>query len=158
MFKILAVLGIVSAGGLRSVADADVREPKALVVMLDGMRADTVDNGFAPNIKRLADGHWQPGYHGAWSLSASALRDGTTESAPNHVGIATGMTVKKSGIDWNPDLIHKGTETGKLPTWLAHLVKARCDLKTLHIFSWYGDLRLSPDYGVQFIFDRDKAR
>ena len=27
----------------------------------------------------------------------------------------------------------------------------------LHIFSWYGDLRLSPDYGVQFIFDRDKS-
>ena len=131
--------------------------PKALVVMLDGMRADTVDNGFAPNIKRLADGKWQPGYRGAWSLCASTLRDATTESAPNHVGIATGMTAKKSGIDWNPDLVHRGTETGKLPTWLARLVRARRDLKALHIFSWAGDLRLSPDYGVQFIFDRDKA-
>ena len=79
--------------------------PKALVVMLDGMRADTVDNGFAPNIKRLADGQWQPGYRGAWSLCASTLRDGTTESAPNHVAIATGTTVKKTGIDSNYDLI-----------------------------------------------------
>jgi hypothetical protein len=131
--------------------------PKALVVMLDGMRADTVDNGFAPNIRRLADGKWQRGYRGAWSLSASTLRDGTTESAPNHVGIATGMTVKKTGIDWNPDLVYKGTETGKLPTWLTRLVRAQGDLKALHIFSWSGDLRLSPDYGVQFIFDRDKA-
>ena len=149
-FCFIAVFALVlGAGGATA--------PKALVVMIDGMRADTVDNGFAPNIKRLADGQWQSGYRGAWSLSASALRDGTTESAPNHVGIATGMTVKKTGIDWNPDLLFKGTETGKQPTWLARLVKARSGTKALHIFSWYGDLRLSPDYGVQFIFDRDKA-
>jgi len=75
--------------------------------MLDGMRADTVDNGFAPNIKRLADGKWQPGYRGAWSLCASTLRDGTTESAPNHVGIATGMTVKKCTISTKPVLPEK---------------------------------------------------
>ena len=131
--------------------------PKALVVMLDGMRADTVDNGFAPNIRRLADGQWQPGYRGAWSLCASTLRDGTTESAPNHVAIATGTTVKKTGIDSNYDLISKGITTGKAPTWLARLAKARPGLKPLHIFSWYGDLRISPDNGVQFIFDRDKA-
>ena len=54
------------------------RVPKALVIMLDGMRADTVDNGLAPNIKALADGKWQPCYHGAWSLSANTLRDGTS--------------------------------------------------------------------------------
>ena len=131
--------------------------PKALVIMLDGMRADTVDNGLAPNIKALADGKWQPGYHGAWSLSANTLRDGTTESAPNHVGIATGMTTKKTGVDDNGDLAFKGTTTEKLPTWLARLAKERPGLKPLHIFAWYGDLRLSPDYGVQFIFDRDKA-
>ena len=146
---IAAIASAMGAGGASA--------PKALVVMLDGMRADTVDNGFAPNIKRLADGQWQPGYRGAWSLGASTLRDGSTESAPNHVGIATGMTVKKSGINWNSDLVYKCTETAKLPTWLARLVKVRRDLKALHIFSWYGDLRLSPDYGVQFIFDRDKS-
>ncbi len=133
------------------------RVPKALVIMLDGMRADTVDNGLAPNIKALAEGKWQPGYNGAWSLSANTLRDGTTESAPNHVAIATGMTTKKTGIDDNGDLIRKGTTTAKLPTWLARLAQERRGLKPLHIFAWYGDLRLSPDYGVQFIFDRDKA-
>ena len=131
--------------------------PKALVIMLDGMRADTVDNGLAPNLRALADGKWQPGYHGAWSFCANTLRDGTTESAPNHVAIATGMTVKKTGIDDNGDLVRRGTTTEKLPTWLALLAKERRGLKLLHIFAWYGDLRLSPDYGVQFIFDRDKA-
>ena len=77
----------------------DQLTPKAIVIMLDGMRADTIDNGLAPNIKSLADGKWQPGYQGAWSLGANTLRDGTTESAPNHVAIATGKTVKKTGSD-----------------------------------------------------------
>ena len=80
-------------------AEAASPTPKAFVVMLDGVRADVIDNGLAPNLKSLADGRWQPGYGGAWSLSASTLRDGTTESAPNHIAIATGMTAKKSGID-----------------------------------------------------------
>lgn len=135
----------------------DQLTPKAIVIMLDGMRADTIDNGLAPNIKSLADGKWQPGYQGAWSLGANTLRDGTTESAPNHVAIATGKTVKKTGIDDNGDLVRHGTTTEKLPTWLGLLAKERRGLKLLHIFAWYGDLRLSPDYGVQFIFDRDKA-
>ena len=130
-------------------------KPKALVIMFDGWRADTVSNGLTPNIKALADGKWQPGYKAAWSLSASTIRDGTTESAPNHVAIATGMTVKKTKIKWNPDLISRGTNAKYLPTWLVRLTKARKDLTALHIFRWYGDLRLSPDYGVQFIFDRD---
>ncbi|MBQ9429915.1 MAG: alkaline phosphatase family protein [Kiritimatiellae bacterium] len=133
------------------------KRPKALVVMLDGWRADTVSNGLTPNIKALADGKWQPGYKGAWSLSASTVRDGTTESAPNHVAIATGMTAGKTKIMWNPDLISRGTSANHLPTWLVRLTKARKDLKALHIFRWYADLRLSPDYGVQFIFDRDDA-
>ena len=135
----------------------DKLTPKVLVVMLDGLRADVVDNGLAPNMRRLADGTWRSGYHGAWTLGANTLRDGTTESAPNHVGIATGMTTTKSGIDCNADLIRRGTETAKLPTWLARLAKERRGLRALHIFGWYADLRLSPDYGVQIIFDRDKA-
>ena len=69
----------------------DKLTPKVLVVMLDGLRADVVDNGLAPNMRRLADGTWRSGYHGAWTQCANTLRDGTTESAPNHVGIATGM-------------------------------------------------------------------
>lgn len=141
----------------RAAAGGEPSAPKALVVMIDGMRADTVDNGLATNIAALAGGRWSPGYRGAWTPCAGTLRDGSTESAPNHVAIATGMTTAKSGIAWNIDLIQRGTNTDKLPTWLARLAKERPDLRPLHIFSWYGDLRLSPDYGVPFIFDRDKA-
>ena len=152
----LAVLALAMGAMLPTTAHAESPlKPKALVIMFDGWRADTVSNGLTPNIKALADGKWQPGYKAAWSLSASTIRDGTTESAPNHVAIATGMTVKKTKIKWNPDLISRGTNAKYLPTWLVRLTKARKDLTALHIFRWYGDLRLSPDYGVQFIFDRD---
>ena len=131
--------------------------PKALVIMLDGLRGDAVENLGMANLQRLMAGKWQDGYKCAWSLGASTVRDGTTESAPNHVAIATGMTVKKTGISWNPDLLSRGTRSNKLPTWLARLARARPGSRPLHIFAWYGDLRMSPDYGVKFIFDRDEA-
>lgn len=156
--RVRAILAVCAALCLRSLAfGGDVRAPKALVVMIDGLRADVLDNGLATNIVSLATGRWHPEYCGAWTPCAGTLRDGSTESAPNHVAIATGMTTAKSGIAWNIDLIKRGTNTDKLPTWLARLAKERRELKALHIFAWYADLRLSPDYGVQFVFDRDRA-
>ena len=97
-------------------------QPKALIIMIDGMRADVYENVPMPNLEKLRASKWQPGYQGAWSLYANTLRDGTTESAPNHVAIATGMTVKKTGVDDNGDLVRRGTTTEKLPTW-RHLAK-----------------------------------
>ena len=132
-------------------------KPKALVIMLDGLRADAVENLEMPTLRRLIDGKWQPGYKCAWSLAANTIRDGSTESAPNHVAIATGMTVKKTGIVCNVDLVRRGTNSGKMPTWLARLAKARPGIKALHIFSWDGDLRISPDNSVKFIFAKDGA-
>ena len=41
---------------------AERRVPKALVVMLDGCRADAVENATAPNLQKLMAGQWQPGY------------------------------------------------------------------------------------------------
>ena len=131
------------------------RAPKALVIMLDGQRGDTLDNGLAPNLRRLADGQWQPGYNCAWSLWAGTIRDGTTESSPNHVAIATGMTVAKSHIDWNPDLIAHPTDEAKLPTWLTRLVRKRAGTKALFITAWKTDLHISPSYDVKIIMDRE---
>ena len=47
--------------------------PKALVVMLDGFRADAVENACAPNMQRLVAGKWQPGYGCAWSFTAKTV-------------------------------------------------------------------------------------
>ena len=153
MAAMVAAAGVAFTLAAAAHAGGECR-PKALVIMLDGLRGDAVENLEMPHLQRLIAGKWQPGYKCAWSLGANTVRDGSTESAPNHVAIATGMTVKKTGISWNPDLLSRGT---RLPTWLARLAKARPGTRPLHIFSWYGDLRMSPDYGVKFIFDRDDA-
>ena len=136
--------------------------PKALVVMLDGLRADVVENGDMPVVRSLMEGTWQPGYGAAWSLAGSTIRDAITESAPNHVSIATGVSAARHGIGSNADLLHGrntyGGVAGKpCPSWLSHLVRARPGTKALFVFSWYGDLTLSPDYDVPFLYDRDDA-
>ena len=59
-------------------------KPKALVIMLDGMRADSIENVYTPNLRMLRDGKWQPGYKCAWSLSAHTIYDAITVSGPNH--------------------------------------------------------------------------
>ena len=41
---------------------ASAARPMALVIMLDGCRADAVENATAPNLQKLMAGQWQPGY------------------------------------------------------------------------------------------------
>lgn len=136
--------------------------PKALVIMVDGLRADAVENGDMPRVRSLMAGTWQPGYGASWSLDGSTVRDAMTESAPNHVSIATGLTAARHGIRCNADLLlgrhtYGGVAGKPAPSWVSRLVRARPGAKALFVFSWYGDLTLSPDYDVPFLYDRDAA-
>ena len=90
MKKMMIVVAGVAAT-LAFVASA-APKPKALVVMLDGCRADALENATAPNIRMIAEGRWQPGYRAAWTRTACTILDGPTHSAPNHAAIATGVT------------------------------------------------------------------
>ncbi len=146
----------VQAASPAAEAETAARAPMTLVIMLDGQRGDTLDNGLTPNLRRLADGKWQPGYNGAWTLWAGTIRDGTTESSPNHVAIATGMTVAKSHIDWNPDLVAHPTDEAKLPTWLTRLVRKRSGARALFLTAWKTDLHISPSHDVKIIMDREE--
>ena len=49
---LFAAVAAVSAGALAG----EALKPKALVIMLDGMRADAVENAVAPNLQMLRDG------------------------------------------------------------------------------------------------------
>ena len=154
---LLAAMAL-GAGAALSAAPA----PKALVVMVDGLRADAVLNGGMPRVRSLMDGSWCPGYGSLWSLSGSTIRDAMTESAPNHVSIATGLSAARHGIQNNADLLHGrhtygGVAGRQAQTWLSRLAAARPGTKPLFVFSWYGDLTLSPDYRVPFLYDRDGA-
>ena len=73
-------------------------QPKALIIMIDGLRADAFDNIPMPNLEKLRAGKWQPGYNGAFSATAWDLDDARPNSAPNHAAIATGVTAVKHRI------------------------------------------------------------
>ena len=154
---------IVAEGGSSSRGGGDTAAaPKALVVMVDGLRADVVANGKMPRLRALMEGTWQPDYGCAWSLSGGTIQDAMTESAPNHVSIATGLTATHHGIGSNADLLcgrhtYGGVAGKPAPSWLSRLAAARPGTKPLFIFSWYGDLTLSPDYKVPFLYDRDET-
>ena len=48
--------GVLMACAMTAGADT-VRTPKALVIMLDGMRADSIENVYTPNLRMLRDGY-----------------------------------------------------------------------------------------------------
>ena len=61
-----------SALCIAAAAEPPPRTPKALVIMLDGLRADAVENvAGAANLRMLRDGAWRPEYGCAWSLAAT---------------------------------------------------------------------------------------
>ena len=129
------------------VAVAAPRHPKALVIMLDGLRADAVENADAANLRMLRDGEWQPGYQCAWSLTANTIFDARTVSGPNHVSIATGVTFAKHGV---PDNGKDTCDYKKWPSWLVRLVDAKPEMKTLFMYCWDWDRTLCRDPRVRF--------
>ena len=113
-FKILKVrrFALVAAAVCASAftpAWADgAKRPMALVVMVDGMRADAVESGDMPNLERLRAGKWRPGYKAAWSVTGQIAPGSAPSSAPNHVSIATGFGPADHGVTAN-NVLEGGT-------------------------------------------------
>lgn len=124
------------AGGILFGSDFSLQAgtPKALVIMLDGTRADVVDAAATPNLHKLIAGQWQPGYHGAYADNARSLSDARPNSAPNHTAIATGVTAAKhkvfnNGQTPNGDYQH-------YPIFLEYLQRVQPELSTAFFYSW----------------------
>ena len=60
------------------------KKPKALMVMMDGLRGDAVENAPMPNLLALREGRWRSGYKGFSTLTAHTLYDARPSSAANH--------------------------------------------------------------------------
>lgn len=132
---------------LAGAGEAGEMRKKALVVMLDGFRADAVENAYATNLRMLRDGKWQPGYKCAWSLTANTIFDARTVSGPNHVSIATGVTAAKHTV---PDNGKDTCDYKKWPSWLVRLADARPETKALFLYCWDWDRTLCRDPRVRF--------
>ena len=125
------------------------RRPMALVIMTDGLRADTVESGRMPNLEKLRAGKWMPGYKSAWTLAGQVSPGSIPSSAPNHVSIATGYGVPTHGLTSNAQL-EAGVFTAK-PTWLKRIVDAKPGATALFVYSWWPDANLYPAEGVEFM-------
>ena len=146
MSAAIAAAIFVATAPAPSFAD-EARRPMSLMIMVDGLRADAVENAPMTNLMRLRDGRWQEGYRGLSSLTGHTLYDARPSSAANHAAIATGVTAAKTKILKNGDT--PNGNFAKWPSWLARLVDAQPDKKALYAYSWKGDIQLSPHPKVQ---------
>lgn len=152
--KLDAVILAAAFAAGAAMADDAARTPKALVVMLDGCRADVLENAAAPNLRMLMEGRWQPGYRCAWSLAANTILDAPTISGPNHLSIATGVSGAKTGQRGNEP---NKCDHAKWPSWLSRLVAAQPGRRALFMYSWKWDESISPDPKVKFVLGADAA-
>ena len=129
---------------------ADAKRPMALMIMVDGMRADAVETQYMPNLAKLRNGEWQAGYKAAWSMDAQIAPGSIPSSAPNHVSIATGVSPSKHKVTKNGETASKG-DFANYPTWLKRVVDADSSKKALFIYkTWEDDNALGPDAKVTF--------
>lgn len=69
-----------------------VREPRVLIITVDGLRPDVLLRADAPNIRRLMAS-------GSFTMWAQTVPECYT--LPAHVSILTGVSPQKHGIEWN---------------------------------------------------------
>ena len=114
---------------------------KALVYMIDGMRADMMETLNAPIWQSLKDNKWVDSYKSAWSIDASNEPNLPTNSAPNHTAIATGRLVKDHKVTDNGTFDKYDREAA--PSFL-HIINVKKKASTAFAFSWTPDKVLIP--------------
>ncbi|MBR5161889.1 MAG: alkaline phosphatase family protein, partial [Thermoguttaceae bacterium] len=122
-------------------------EKKALLIMLDGQRADALYSAPTPNYDSLRNGTWAEGYKGAYSFQAHTNLDSAPSSATNHVAIATGVTATKNDVYKNGQTF-KG-KYDQYPTWMQRLRKADPNLVTVWLYNWSEDGQIPADATYQ---------
>ena len=136
-----------------SLASTAARKPKALLIMLDGARADALAAARMPAVSSLRDGSWATGYSGAWSLFGQNVPDARPSSAANHTAIFTAVNAAKSRVFNNGQT--KDGDYAHWPTWLKRVTDAVPGTKGLFIFSWGEGKQYPSSPNVRFIHDSD---
>jgi arylsulfatase A-like enzyme len=101
-----------------------VARPYALVIGVDGVRADALVAADTPNLDRIRDA-------GAWSMSAQTQQEAATNSGPGWASILTGVDADKHNI-WENDQYD-----GQDPDYPSFLWRARdAGLRTMTSINW----------------------
>ncbi|MCY4046369.1 MAG: alkaline phosphatase family protein [Cellvibrionales bacterium] len=125
----------------------------SLVIAIDGLRGDGIESTATPHLDQLINGTWAEGYKGAFAHYAQTMTDAAPNSGPNHVGIMTGVTAKKSKVTNNSN-VHGG-DYATYPHYLKRLEEANPKLKTAYLVTWGTDLQIPSHADV--IVDADDA-
>ena len=128
-------------------ACVEAGEKKALLIMLDGLRADAAYSAATPVLDSLRDGSWAKNYQGAWTFQAHSIQDSAPNSATNHVAIATGVTATKHGVFENGNTA-KGNYA-EYPTWLSRLRKKQPEIVTAWLHNWSENTAIPTDADFQ---------
>ncbi len=125
--------------------------PKAIMFMLDGMRADAIEAVDMPNVNKLRFGTWQPGYKGCWTVTGQSVPDAAPNSAPNHVSLATGVTASRHRVTVNGQTA--AGDYASCPTWLKRV--ADTGKTATFAYTWSEDGDLGPTPNVTFLGGSD---
>ena len=135
-------LAVQASAPTATFGDTTPRRPMALMIMIDGLRADAVETAYMPNIARLRNGEWQTGYGAAWSLDAQIVSGAAPAAGPNYVSIATGVGPAKHGVTSNANMASGDYAT--YPTWLARVVGADPTRSALFLSTWANNASIGP--------------
>lgn len=127
-------------------------EKKSLVIMIDGLRADTCYGAATPNLDTLRFGTWADGYKGIWSFEAHALHDTFPNSTPNHVAIATGVFAQKHTVLNNG--FKDADNYAAYPTYISRLEKIDPSLNTAFFYNWGEDYWMPLKAKVPYDYTR----
>ena len=148
-----SALAVQAAAPATALADTP-RRPMALMIMIDGLRADAVDTAYMPNIAKLRNGEWQSGYKAAWSLDAQIV-SGAPAAGPNYVSIATGVGPSKHGVTSNANMANGNYAT--YPTWLARVVGANPTMSAYFLSTWQNNASIGPTNTVTTVVNANDA-
>jgi len=129
-------------------------EKKALIYMMDGLRADLAENLNAPIWKALKGNTWSDSYRSAWSVDAGNDIFQPPNSAPNHASIVTGQYAKLHKVTNNKTFVQYDADAA--PMFLQTLY-TRKKISGVYAFSWADDCILIPKIPL-IVLARDDVR
>jgi RNA polymerase sigma factor (sigma-70 family) len=148
-------LAVQASAPTATFCDTTPRRPMALMIMIDGLRADAVETAYMPNLAKLRNGEWQTGYGAAWSLDAQIVSGTVPAAGPNYVSIATGVGPAKHGVTSNANMASGDYAT--YPTWLARVVGADPTRSALFLSTWANNASIGPTNTVTTTINANDA-
>ena len=125
----------------------------SLVIAIDGLRGDGIENASTPNMDKLIQGTWAEGYKGAFAHYAQTMTDAAPNSGPNHVGIMTGVTARKSGVTNNSNV--GGGNYSQYPHYQTLIEQHNSALNTAYLVTWGTDMQIANSADIRV--DSDDA-